>query len=237
MGKKHKMEGFAMDFNPHVQHAGKFISGDCSGGIVLWEPTGDSSWNTERHFNEHKESVEDLSWQCIGDGNVFASASVDKSIRFFDVRQRQSVTRLMDCHDSDVNVISWNPIQGDLLLSGSDCGAVKVWDFRYIDSLTPLAHLKWHKKPITSIAWHPSDEATFAVSSADDSISVWDLSVEPDPDEESVKPEGTRHYPDQMMFHHLGQFDIKEIKWHPYIPGVIISTALDGFNIFKACNM
>lgn len=77
-------------------------------------------------FRGHTDSVEDLQWSPT-EPNVFASCSVDKSIRFWDTRQRKSsALAIPNAHESDVNVISWNKIDSHLLVSGGDEGHIKV---------------------------------------------------------------------------------------------------------------
>jgi ribosome assembly protein RRB1 len=82
-----------------------------------------------------------------------------------------------------------------------------------------------------------------ASSSADNTVCVWDLAVERDAEEEAaammakdnaVAPDDI---PPQLMFVHQGLKDPKEIRWHKQIPGVCVTTAADGFNIFKAYNV
>lgn len=67
-----------------------------------------------------------------------------------------------------------------------------------------------------------------AVSSADNKISIWDFSVEPDSNE-PVDIE----IPPQLMFLHQGQENIKEIRFHPIYDSMIVSTAEDSYNIFR----
>lgn len=94
--------------------------------------------------------------------------------------------------------------------------------------------------PITSIEWHPTDESMLAVSGADNQLTVWDLSVEADDEAAAGGAAGAagaggglKDLPPQLLFIHQGQTDIKELHFHPQIPGVIMSTAADGFNVFK----
>jgi ribosome assembly protein RRB1 len=89
------------------------------------------------------------------------------------------------------------------------------------------------------VEWHPSEDSIFAASGADGQVTLWDLAVEQDADEAGMEdtPEGGKDIPSQLLFQHLGQKDVKELHWHPQIPGTVISTAYDGFNIFKTFNV
>jgi ribosome assembly protein RRB1 len=102
-----------------------------------------------------------------------------------------------------------------------------------------VASFNWHRAPVTSIEWHPTEDSVFATSGADDQLTLWDLAVEQDDDEmtDGIGGPNERDIPPQLLFVHQGQKDVKEVHWHPQIPGAVISTALDGFNIFKTISI
>ena len=67
------------------------------------------------------------------------------------------------------------------------------------------------------------------------------MSLEEDAEAEAVLGGGgggggvdsERATPSQLLFIHAGQEDMKEARFHAQLPGVVISTAADGFNIWK----
>ncbi|XP_054903480.1 glutamate-rich WD repeat-containing protein 1 [Poeciliopsis prolifica] len=230
----HMSEGFAVDWSPKVP--GRLVSGDCRKNIHVWEPReGGASWQIDqRPFSSHSQSVEDLQWSPT-EATVFASCSVDQSIRIWDIRAPpNSMLSANEAHSSDINVISWNRSE-PFLLSGGDDGLLKVWDLRQFKTGRPVASFKQHCGPITSVEWSPVDSSVFAASGADDVISQWDLSVESC--DVGARVEGVKDLPPQLLFLHQGQSEIKEIHWHPQMPGVMISTALSGFNVFRTISV
>ncbi|KAL0484816.1 ribosome assembly protein rrb1 [Acrasis kona] len=228
----HKAEGFAMAWSNVKQ--GRLATGDCSGKIYLHEMSrngDDYSWSTGEEYSSHKQSVEDLQFSPV-EANVFASCSCDRTIRIWDQRSKKSALSITASDDHDVNVISWNPNYTYLLASGDDAGVLRIWDMR--NRAEPVGQFTYHKKSITSVEWHPSDPSMLVVSS-DDQTTIWDLSVERDEEQEQL--ERGHALPPQLMFVHLGQQQVKEAHWHPQINNVVMTTALDGFNIFKPSNL
>lgn len=230
----HQKEGFALDWCNTNQ--GVLATGDCKKDIHIWNISEGTTWKVDqRPLIGHQESVEDLQWSP-NERNVLASCSVDKSIRVWDTRANPSKACMLSCdkaHESDVNVISWNKNE-PFIVSGGDDGCLHIWDLRKFQDKIPLATFKHHIGPVTTVEWHPTDSAVFASGGADDQIALWDLSVEKDSEAESEEVESI---PPQLLFIHQGQNNIKELHWHPQLPGVIISTAESGFNIFRTISV
>jgi ribosome assembly protein RRB1 len=238
----HPCEGYAMDWSPCV--AGRLASGDCQSKIYLWEPGQAGKWSINGPLKGHEASVEDLQW-APGEATVFASASVDKTVRIWDTRAK-SAQITFSAHEADVNVISWNRQTMYMLASGGDDGHMRVWDLRSlqpsVQTATPVANFTLHRGPITSVEWAPFEASMLSTTSADDTLAIWDLAVERDPEEEAALALETNvaapeDLPPQLLFVHAGQKDMKEAHWHGQIPGLMVSTALDGFNIFKPHNI
>ncbi|KAH6571063.1 hypothetical protein BASA60_007341 [Batrachochytrium salamandrivorans] len=205
--------------------------------IFLTTKTQSSFVTDSTPFSGHMSSVEDIQWSP-SQSNVFASSSSDRTIRIWDARDKRKPQLTMTAHNSDVNVISWNRTlsSGHVLASGADSGEFSIWDLRTWPSSkgkpVPLASFKWHQEPITSIDWHPTESSVLAASGADDQVTIWDLALERDEEEEIVMvtvASGKQvEVPPQLLFIHQGQNNVKEIHWHRQIPGVLqlLSTSI-----------
>ncbi|XP_057969031.1 protein HEAT STRESS TOLERANT DWD 1 [Malania oleifera] len=239
----HKDEGYALDWSPLIP--GRLVSGDSKNCIHLWEPTSDATWTVDPHpFVGHAASVEDLQWSPT-EPHVFASCSVDGNIAIWDTRLGKSPAACIKAHNADVNVISWNRLASCMLASGSDDGTFSIRDLRLLkEGDSVVAHFEYHKHPVTSIEWSPHEASTLAVSSSDNQLTIWDLSLEKDDEEEAEFKAKTKErvnapedLPPQLLFVHQGQKDLKELHWHAQIPGMLMSTAADGFNILMPSNI
>ena len=79
--------------------------------------------------------------------------------------------------------------------------------------------------------WDPFDESQLAVCSEDNRLSVWDFSVEPD--EKKLFDNYNNEIPQQLVFLHQGQINLKDVKFHPVFKNMLISSAENGLNLFR----
>ena len=235
----HQSEGFAMNWSPTM--SGVLATGDCKRNIHIWKPSNDSaSWSIDaKPLKGHTDSVEDIIWSP-NEANVLASCSVDQSVRIWDCRanpDKANMLTVANAHDRDVNVIDWNKNE-PFIASGGDDGMLKIWDLRMFDKGKPVAVFKHHTQPITSVEWHPKDFSVLASSGADNQIALWDLAIEKDPEEMPEKTDDElKDVPPQLLFIHQGMQDVKELHWHPQIPGLLVATSATGFDVFRTISV
>ena len=226
----HSEEGYAIDWSP--VKAGKIATGDCNGNVFIWSfSSAAGATAAGEPLTEHAGSVEDIQWSPTEE-NVLATSGVDGNIKIWDARQASNSMLSVLAHETDVNVISWHSVVTFLVASGADDGSFKIWDLRNFKPDQPVAHFKYHQTPISSVSWHPADDSVLSVST-ENQVTVWDMSLE----EDGEVRDDLRDVPPQLLFVHQGQQDVKEIRFHPQVPGLIVSTAADGFNIWKPCNL
>ena len=227
-----KEEGFAIDWNninPFILAVGGYDK-----KVSIFKPKDENVSDIilyGDYLSGHTDSVEDIQWSP-NEENVLASCGIDKSIRFWDIREnsKNPPKIIKNAHNSDVNVISWNTIRNHLFASGGDDNTFKVWDLRYLEE-PPITEIKWHTGPINSIMWDPFDESQLAVCSEDNRLSVWDFSVEPD--EKKLFDNYNHEIPQQLVFLHQGQINLKDVKFHPIFKNMLISSAENGLNLFR----
>ncbi|KAL9109814.1 MAG: hypothetical protein Q9227_005517 [Pyrenula ochraceoflavens] len=259
----HQTEGYALDWAPPTSFPhGRLLSGDNAGHIYSTSRTEGGSFSVDTRPLLASDpssatppgSIEELQWSP-SERNVFASAGSDGCVRVWDVRSKSRRPALsVKVSNTDVNVMSWSNLTTHLLATGADDGRWGVWDLRQwksatpstpsnlVENSSPVASFNFHRAPITSIEWHPSDDSVVAVACADGTATLWDLAVELDDEEQYSRAEerglvgGEERVPPQLLFiHHVKE--AKECHWHPQMAGTVMTTGEEGFGVLKTISV
>eukprot|EP01059_Diplonema_ambulator_P033067 TRINITY_DN6767_c0_g2_i1.p1 TRINITY_DN6767_c0_g2~~TRINITY_DN6767_c0_g2_i1.p1 ORF type:complete len:524 (+),score=182.38 TRINITY_DN6767_c0_g2_i1:46-1572(+) len=238
----HTTEGFGLGWSPLKR--GCLASGDCEGHLRMWSLTeAGTVSSTSLTGKAAPGSIEDIKWSAVQE-NVLMTAHVGGSCQVYDARsQGAKLTWLAAQGGVDVNVLDWNPHtpSSHLVATGSDDGSFYIWDLRKVKGAgaEPVQTYTFLNGPVTSIEWSPTNENLLAVASDDNQVTLWDFSIERDREEELAMaarhPELAR-FPAQLVFQHMGLKSPKELHWHPQLPGVIVVTDENGFDVFRPSN-
>lgn len=112
-------------------------SGDAHGGLHLWDAI---TWNCQAVLSGHRGSVATLSFSLKGD--IIASGSYDKLIRLWDVDSATCIAAI-ECFSEVNSITSRTTSSSTDLISGSDDGSVRLWQFYKDDDDQHRVVMEW----------------------------------------------------------------------------------------------
>jgi coatomer subunit beta' len=134
----------------------------------------DKKWARVNTFLDHDHYV----MQVVinpKDPNMFASASLDKTIKIWTVGTAKSTANYtLTGHQSGVNCVDFSKdIDRPHLVSGSDDGHVKVWDYQTRQCLYTFDQSTGgHNESVAAVLFHPDMPIIFSAGE-DEVINVW----------------------------------------------------------------
>ncbi|KAG0715759.1 Coatomer subunit beta' [Chionoecetes opilio] len=134
--------------------------------IKLWN--WDKKWSCQQVFEGHSHYVMQIVINPK-DNNTFASASLDHSVRVWQLGSPQPNFTLYD-HKRGVNCVDFYH-GGDkpYLISGGDDSLVKIWDYQ---NKTCVQTLEGHSQNVSSVSFHP-ELPIILTGSEDCTVRVW----------------------------------------------------------------
>ncbi|XP_041001296.1 U5 small nuclear ribonucleoprotein 40 kDa protein-like [Juglans microcarpa x Juglans regia] len=158
----HQSAIYTMKFNP----LGTVVASGCHDReIFLW-----SVHEVCKNFmvlKGHKNAVLDLHWTI--DGSQVIEASLDKTLRAWDVRTGKQIKKMAE-HSSCVNSCCPSQRGPLLVVSGFDDGAAKLWDMWQRGAIQIFPD----KYQITAVSFSDASDKIFT-GGIDNDIKVWDL--------------------------------------------------------------
>jgi len=227
--KGHKGEGFALEWNPHVE--GQLLSGSEDNKVNLWDLQRDFSVDSKTispktTYSHHSATVNDVQYHPTFGKNLFGSVSDDLTFQLVDMRSPNTskpAILFKQAHQDAINSLAFHPTLDKLFATGSADKTVGIFDLRFPDH-GKIHSLEGHKDVITKIDWHPSDSAILASSSDDRRIVFWDLSRAG----MEQTPEDAEDGPPEMLFMHGGHTNrVSDFTWNRNDPWVMCSAAED----------
>jgi WD40 repeat protein len=170
-------------------------------------------WDTEKGVNSsnlegHTMDVYNIKWS--NDSQLFASIGLDRTIRFWDIRENKNINIISSINFSGINDLSiFTKNEGNnnniLIACGHSDGLLTIWDY---NRRCILKQSYEHNSEIRSINFSP-DGKYLITGSFDHKIKIFDVG-------NNFEVMGELEHNDKVV----------SCKWHPEIP-MILSTSAD----------
>ncbi|CAG0879574.1 unnamed protein product [Darwinula stevensoni] len=137
-----------------------------NGAVVLWN-LGRSSRSKQEHvFNDHKRTVNKVSFHP-SEAQSLLSGSQDGTMKFFDLRKKEAVITFHSNAES-VRDVEFNPHNHSKFAAVSENGTVGLWDLRKTERAE--RQFTAHSGPIFTCDWHPENRNWLATAGRDKTI-------------------------------------------------------------------
>lgn len=209
----HRMGGFALSWNKN--DLGHLLSGSKDGSICCYDVNSNSS-DAISTFDRHLSAVNDIEWDPFSE-NVFRSVGDDCKLINWDARTGKTMA-IVDAHSMPIHSLVHNPAGQHLFFTGSEDELISLWDDRILKN--KVHSFIMHKGTVNHLEFSPHNDFTFASSSHDRRLIIWDMSLAGSPQSDVDAAEG----PPECAFIHGGHQDvINDFAFNQYIPGLIAS--------------
>lgn len=149
--------------------------------IIAYAATHEASGNAIGGKHKDQWAANDVKWSHGQYSSMIATAAANGQIVVYDInRAGVEIARLHE-HNRQVHRIGFNPYKGQLMLSGSQDGTIRLWDLRDLAGDRSVTTCQSRRKfsgnsdGIRDIRWSPADGMEFALGTDNGVIQRWDF--------------------------------------------------------------
>ncbi|KAH3679321.1 hypothetical protein WICMUC_001061 [Wickerhamomyces mucosus] len=215
--KYHTENGDALAWNSLIKD--QLLTGSNDKTVALWDTNSTSA--PLKVFKDHSDLVNDVQWH-EKNGNIFASASEDKTIKFYDTRDYHLTNTIV--RESAINRISFSPFSSNLFAVGLVNSNIELYDVRNTGKV--LHTIMGHSGAVTALEWDPIHDGILASGSDDRRVLLWDIKKI---GEEQIQEDEDDGAPELFMMHAGHTSAITDLSFNPSIPFTLATCAENNY--------